>query len=314
MRNGTAPDESSKLMSETAKDRLHSMTHALFLQSGHGGVNAGTGLFEQAIDGLTVFINRLREPDSEVLRFPPIMSRGQIEKAGYLHSFPHLLGCVSCLDGNEMDIRALVERRNSGNQWVSALAPTELVLTPAACYPVYPLAASRGNVPENGLKFDVASYCFRRESTYEPGRLQAFRMREFVCIGNPDQAFDFRSRWLSRAEELARRLGLPHKIAPASDPFFGRVGKLAAMMQIEQALKFELLIPVNSEEEPTACMSFNCHREHFGEIWGLHTQDSETAHTACVAFGLDRLALALFATHGIDLRTWPALVRDTLSM
>jgi seryl-tRNA synthetase len=301
-------------MSHTAKDRLDPMIHALFLRSGHDGVTARTGLFEQAIDGLMAFINRLREPDSEVLRFPPIMSRAHIEKAGYLHSFPHLLGCVSCLDGKESEIRALVERRKSENSWVSALAASDLVLTPAACYPVYPIAAERGNVPGNGLKFDIASYCFRREATYESDRLQAFRMREFVCIGNPDQASAFRARWLERAPEIANRLGLPHTIAPASDPFFGRVGKLAAMMQIEQALKFGMLIPVNSAEQPTACMSFNCHREHFGEIWGLHSENADTAHTACVAFGIDRLGLAIFATHGLDPKTWPPMVRDTLSM
>jgi seryl-tRNA synthetase len=301
-------------MNRNTKDRLDSMIPALFVRSGHDGVNAGTELFERAIDGLTAFINRLREPNSEVFRFPPIMSRGQIEKAGYLHSFPHLLGCVSCLDGNEMDIRALVERRDSSQSWMSALATTDLVLTPAACYPVYPLVADRGKVPGDELKFDVTSYCFRREATYEPDRLQAFRMREFVCIGSPEQAFDFRSRWISRAGELAKRLGLPHQVAPATDPFFGRVGKLAAMIQIEQALKFELLIPVNSEQQPTACMSFNCHRDHFGAIWGLQTQNGETAHTACVAFGLDRLALALFATHGVDPQSWPAIVRDTLSI
>jgi hypothetical protein len=31
-----------------------------------------------------------------------------------------------------------------------------------------------------------------------------------------------------------------------------------------------------------------------------------------VAFGLDRLALALFATHGLDLQAWPVVVRETL--
>ena len=32
---------------------------------------------------------------------PPVMSRSQLENSGYLKSFPHLLGCVSCLHGNE---------------------------------------------------------------------------------------------------------------------------------------------------------------------------------------------------------------------
>ena len=45
-------------------------------------------------------------------------------------------------------------------------------------------------------------------------------------------------------------------------------------------------------------MSFNYHRDHFGTVWNLRNADGEVAHTGCVAFGIDRLALALFATHG----------------
>ena len=86
------------------------------------------------------------------------------------------------------------------------------------------------------------------------------------------------------------------------------------MSQLEQSLKYELLIPVNSEEEPTACMSFNCHLDHFGAAWVLRTADGEIAHTACAAFGMDRLALAIFAVHGIDPHAWPATLGASLSM
>jgi seryl-tRNA synthetase len=137
-------------------------------------------------------------------------------------------------------------------------------------------------------------------------------MREFVCMGTDKEVMDFRGRWICQGEELARQLGVQYRIAPASDPFFGRVGKLAAMIQVEQALKFELLIPILSEDQPTACMSFNYHRDHFGTTWGLRTATGEAAHTACVAFGVDRLALALFASHGTDLRSWPVSVREAL--
>jgi seryl-tRNA synthetase len=87
-----------------------------------------------------------------------------------------------------------------------------------------------------------------------------------------------------------------------------------AVSQVEQSLKFELLIPVHSAERPTACMSFNYHRDHFGSTWNLRTDDGEAAHTGCVAFGIDRLALALFATHGVDLSRWPAAVRRALTI
>jgi seryl-tRNA synthetase len=207
-----------------------------------------------------------------------------------------------------------VDRSSAGKDWVSALSATDLVLAPAACYPLYPLVAARGRGPAQGLQFDVTCDCFRRESTHEVGRFQSFRMREYVCIGSPEQVVEFRRTWMARAKEFADALALPYSIASASDPFFGRAAKLMAVSQVEQELKFELLIPVNSAENPTACMSFNYHRDHFGTIWGIETAVGDVAHTACVAFGMDRLALALFATHGIDLDTWPKPVREALSL
>jgi seryl-tRNA synthetase len=298
-------------MSRFSPERLESIAGAVLRPVGANGLHARTGLFEQVLDGVAVALDRERDAAAEVLRFPPVMSRALLEQSGYHKNFPHLLGCVCSMHGSEAEIRTLLA---TDKPWVDALDPTELVLTPAACYPVYPMAAARGPVPAAGLIFDVASYCFRREATHEPGRMQSFRMREFVHMGTPESAQSFRHDWVPRAERLAQRLALPYRIDRASDPFFGRVGKMMAVSQVEQALKFELLIPVNSEEAPTACMSFNYHQDHFGTTWGLSGERGDVAHTACVAFGLDRLGLALFATHGLDLKAWPATVRETLSL
>ena len=215
-----------------------------------------------------------------------------------------VLGGVCCLDRHVAD----------GQPWSAAAATSDLVVTPAACYPVYPLVAARGEVPAAGLLFDVAADCFRREPSRQLDRLQSFRMREFVCIGSAEQASAFRACWLARAEELAGRLGLNWRIDKASDPFFGRTGKLLAMSQVEQSLKYELLVPVYSQERPTACMSFNYHLDHFGETWQLRTTGGALAHTTCVAFGIDRLALALFVTHGADCANWPRDARAALQL
>jgi seryl-tRNA synthetase len=218
------------------------------------------------------------------------------------------------LSGSDDEIQTNVERYDPGGDWTGGLSAADVVLSPAACYPVYPLVASRGHVPASGLKFDVACDCFRREPSKMLDRLQSFRMREYVCIGTPEQIQDFRARWLNRAESFAGQLGLNYRIDQASDPFFGRGGKLMAMSQVEQALKFELLVPVHSEEEPTACMSFNYHRDHFGATWNICDTSGQTMHTGCVAFGIDRLALALFATHGVEFAEWPARVSQVLAI
>jgi seryl-tRNA synthetase len=286
----------------------------LFQPMGADGVYARTGLYEGVVERLAALISEYRAPAARVMRFPPVMSRGDLEKSGYLASFPNLLGCVCALDGDEADIRAAVQRHRTGSEWTTSLVPADLVLTPAACYPIYPLAAARGAVPRGGWLFDVACDCFRREPSALLDRLQSFRMREYVCIGQPDEVVAFRAQWMERGQRIAARLGLPCGIAPANDPFFGREGKVKAVSQIQQALKFELLVPIYGDDRPTACMSFNYHRDHFGATWGIDDADGAPAHTGCVAFGMDRLAVALFATHGLETGAWPAGVRDALKL
>jgi len=285
---------------------------ALFHPMGADGVYARTARYENVVQKLDALISTYRAQSTEILRFPPVMSRRDLEKSGYLNSFPNLLGCVCALHGTDADIRAAVRRHDTGGDWTTSLAAADLVLSPAACYPVYPLAASRGRMPRGGALFDVACDCFRREPSKQLDRLQSFRMREYVCIGTPAEIVEFRTAWIARGEQIAADLGLPAQIAPASDPFFGREGQIKAVSQVQQALKFELLVPIYGIERPTACMSFNYHRDHFGTTWTIADADGAPAHTGCAAFGLDRLALAMFWTHGLEFDAWPDNVRARL--
>jgi seryl-tRNA synthetase len=295
-------------------DPLAGIGPALFMGLGSDGVYARSALYERVFERVVALVDRLRDPRAELMRFPPVMSRRQLEKSGYLKSFPNLLGCVCVLHGSEAAIRAAADRHESGGDWTTSLGAADLVLTPAACYPLYPLVAARGPLPAGGLLFDVAADCFRREPSRSLDRLQSFRMREFVRIGTPDDITAYREGWMARARELAAELALPHQMDVANDPFFGRVGQIMAVSQLQQALKFELLIPYYAGAKPTACMSFNYHREHFGHVWGIKSSDEELAHTGCVAFGMDRLTVALFANHGLDTDRWPAAARRALAL
>ena len=46
----------------------------------------------------------------------------------------------------------------------------------------------------------------------------------------------------------------------------------------------------------------------------LHNKAGAVMHTGCVAFGMDRLALALFATHGLETASWPEAPREALGL
>jgi seryl-tRNA synthetase len=299
---------------EWVGDPLAQLAKVLFHRLGVDGVYARTGLYEDVVQRLQAYLSQQRDPRAEILRFPPVMSRAQLEKSGYLKSFPNLLGCVCALHGTEAEIRLAAESYETGGDWTKSLGASDLVLSPAACYPVYPLAASRGPLPPDGLLFDVSADCFRREPSRALDRLQSFRMREFVRIGTPEDIAAFCEPWMGKAEKLAQELLLPCKLDAASDPFFGRIGQVMAVSQRQQSLKFELLIPYHPGATPTACMSLNYHRDHFGKTWDIKNGAGELAHTCCVAFGIDRLAVALFSVHGTDLSRWPATVRRALSI
>ncbi len=299
---------------QESRDEQKIMLDHLFRPMGVNGVHARTAVYENVVEGLQRAISGERPERAEVMRFPPVMSRRQLQDAGYLASFPQLLGCVCALHGTEREILAAANRHNTGEDWTRDASGTDLVLTPAACYPVYPITAARGATPAEGYVFDVAADCFRHEPSRDLDRLQSFRMREFVRIGSPEQVLAFRASWMERARVIAAKLRLPFGIEAASDPFFGRVGQFMAASQLEDTLKFELLIPIRAAAKPTACMSFNYHKDHFGKIFGIADARGDSMHTGCVAFGVDRLALALFATHGLEPSAWSDDVRGYLGL
>jgi len=228
----------------------------------------------------------------------------------YLDSFPHLCGAVYSFFGKEADARDLSQKIHDGQPWGDKLGLTDVVLNPAACYPVYPTMT--GTVPKGGRLITMLNWVYRHEPSPEPTRMQSFRVREFVRIGTPDEVVEWRDMWLQRGLTLLKSLGLPAYDEVASDPFFGRSGKMLAVSQKEQRLKFEVVVPVISKENPTAVCSFNFHQEHFGHTFDIKTFDDKTANSACLGFGLERIVMALFKTHGFEVDTWPAEVRARL--
>jgi seryl-tRNA synthetase len=144
--------------------------------------------------------------------------------------------------------------------------------------------------------------------------MQSFRQREYVRVGDFQAAKDFRDLWMERGLKIMADVGLDAKAVVANDPFFGRRGRMLAADQRDQSLKFELVVPITSAEKPTACVSLNYHQDHFGHLFGIRTASGENAHTACIGFGVERVALALFRTHGMVPSKWPASVRGVLGL
>lgn len=300
---------STEFDSKTFFDKL--VSHQLIHPSGIRGVFGRGRVFEDVVERFNALVSRIAAADgAEPRTFPPVIERSIIERVHYMDSFPHLCGAVYSFSGTERQARELAADANDGKPWGQHLSMTDLVLTPAACYPVYPTLS--GTLEPGGRLITTMNWVFRREPSLEPTRLQSFRMREYIRVGSAEEVMVWRDMWLQRGMSLLRGLGLDAASDVASDPFFGRGGKVLAGNQREQKLKFEILVPVISDIQPTAVCSFNFHQEHFGSTFDIRQADGSTANTACIGFGLERVAMALFKSHGFVPSQWPAAVREQL--
>jgi seryl-tRNA synthetase len=316
----TAADlETTPLQRAHMKYRDELYAAGILLPLGPSGLVGRSALFERVALGITKAVEFVgRDFNATGVHFPPVIPRTLVAKADYLRSFPDLLGSIHSFTGSERDQMSAIRALEEGGDWAATngFTTTDSVLLPASCYPLY-IWREGTTVKGNGEVFTLTGLCYGHEPSPDPARLRCFRQHEHVFLGTPKGAEDFAATWGDRAVQLLRGLGLPAERVVANDPFFGRVGRLLAAQQVEQALKHEVVIPITSEEHPTACASVNQHHDHFTTPFTIALASSiegtgTTAHTACVGFGLERITLALFRHHGFDINGWPRAVRKQL--
>lgn len=308
-------DQVAQAAGEEASFLGELLDRGLLIESGVAGIHGHSAEFEDVRAALERLLTRTAvDHGARRLRFPPLLPRHHLETSGYLDSFPHLAGTVYAFDGDEAAAAAQSERAGRHESWDDFQQMTDLTLIPAACYPVYPAIAADGPLSHGGVFIEAGgAWVFRHEPSRDPARRQMFRQHEMVRIGEPANVAAWRDEWSERGLDLLRGLGLDAKLETASDPFFGRRGRMLATSQREQSLKLEILVPIASPQ-PTAVASFNQHRDHFGVAFGISRADGEPAHSACLGFGHERIVLALLRRHGLELLRWPPEIREALAL
>jgi seryl-tRNA synthetase len=266
------------------------------LESGVPGVLHFPEAFERVIDQLRRGLTEVtRSEPLRKLAFAPVVSRRTIERAGYLSGFPHLLGSVHSYTGGQERWEQLEPLVVPGGDWHADQRISDLVLPPAACYPVY--ATLSGRDLDAPARFAVEAHCFRQEGTSEPGRLRSFRMLELVIAATAPYCVEWRQRWLDRIAGWLAAMSLDVSVETVENP-------------VDKALKYELNVPVHGPlHQPVA--SANYHADRFGSAFDFTCED-EVGHSACIALGLERIALALISAHGPRPAAWPASVSAAL--
>ncbi|HWD96132.1 MAG TPA: hypothetical protein VG246_06915 [Acidimicrobiales bacterium] len=269
--------------------------------------------FENVVRGIESFVSAAgRDAQRRQLYFSPLLDQSVLAKSDYVISFPNLVGILTTFTRPEKDLPKLIDQVESDGEWAELMSPDGLALCGAACHHVYPSLAGT-EVPDEGLLFEVQATCHRHEPSDDPARMQSFSMREFVFVGSEGGAIAHRELWLQRSTGLLEKLGLSIEMVTANDPFFGRAGKLMGATQREKEAKFELVAAITSPK-PGAISSGNYHGDHFGKAFAISLPNGDAAHSACFAFGLERITLALLHCHGLDIAAWPSQVRSSLNL
>lgn len=214
---------------------------------------------------------------SDEHHFPVLIAADALRRAGYPDAFPHLLMAPAVAHDPSVPLAR-------GNVLL-----TDSFLSPAVCYHAYAHLAH--TTLDRGRTLTARGHCFRNEESADlmPGRRQVeFEMREVILVGTPGWIEERLAALKPGVESFAHEFGLSAQWQPASDPFFLPRAQGKAHMQRLLGTKIELCLP-----DGLAVASINRHGAFFGERFDIFTADGAHAHSACVAFGLDRWAAQL---------------------
>jgi seryl-tRNA synthetase len=283
---------------------------------GRGQVSFAGGAFalKRFLDDAVADLARARfgaaEEDHPALLDPDVLVR-----CGYFSSFPHSVSLVSHLT-EDFDAIEAFRVANTGSETLKvpdpgALRSTDAVLRPAVCLPVY-RALEDTSLPAGGLAITTSGKAFRYESSNMEGiqRLWDFSMREIVFVGSSQDVESRRTELVEATSALMEEWDLGFRLVSGSDPFFATVRGSKALWQRTRAVKYEMIVDVGSTS--IAAGSINFAGTLFGDAFCIRTDAGDTATTACIGFGLERLVLALFSQHGFEAARWPRALREVV--
>lgn len=289
----------------------------LIRSSGQGRAVLGpvlAGLIER-IDRL--LLEMADEFGAKPISAPALIGADQLAKVDYFRAFPHSLTFASHLPADVESIEQFSKDPLDANGEVRLPArPTGAVLSPAVCFHLYHFLENK-TVHEEIDSYTLRGRSFRYESGAMEGleRLWDFTMREIVFVGEPDAVIQARKRSMDWILDLADRLGLVHRLKSASDPFFVGEFRQRTIFQAAFDLKYEWQVDLDPDDtRSVAAGSFNIHQAHFGKSFGIRSRSGDIAWTGCMAFGLERLALAILRQHGIQPESWPDVLKTSFKI
>jgi hypothetical protein len=248
-------------------------------------------------------------------RFPTLIPARYLERVNYFRAFPHSLSFVTHLREDldvidQFSLHAACDERGL-NTPPNSFSQIQALLSPAVCYHLYFALADRP-LPGGQVVATAVGSCFRYEAINLTSleRMWNFTMREVIFVGAKDFVLENRELARQHMTRVFEKIGLAYRVESANDPFFiGEFRKQAAFQSAFQ-LKFEIRASLPFKDATLAVGSYNYHQDFFGRNLNITLPDGSPAHTGCVAFGLERIALAFLAQYSLEPENWPAYVRE----
>ena len=270
-----------------------------------------TGLALQVFEAVDDTVVRWAESlGASEHRYPSLIDAAVLQRAGQ-NVIPNRQARDDQVPGREPSVGTMRIPRSARDD--SESRDDSVSLSPAVCYHAYPEWSGKA-LRENPALLTARGHCYRHEDgNHVPlERLWEFTMREIIVMGTRQQVEDARQSLVRQVTALVDTLELDASIETATDPFFVAGDEGRRLMQQAGALKYELRLTVDTAGRTIAAASFNHHHDFFGARFGIRLADDAAAHTGCIAFGLERWVLALFAQHGVDHHAWPNGMRAWL--
>jgi seryl-tRNA synthetase len=250
-------------------------------------------------------------------RFPTLIPARYLDRVNYFHAFPHSLTFATHLREDLDVIDHFAQHAACDEHGLNipgeSFAPIQTLLSPAVCYHLYFTLADQP-LPDGQVVATAVGSCFRYESNNLTSleRLWNFTMREVIFVGSKDFVLDSRETARQRMRQVFEEVGLAYRVESATDPFFIGEFRKQSIFQSAFQLKFEIRARLPFKDSTLAVGSYNYHQNFFGRHLNITLPDGSPAHTGCVAFGLERMAYAFMAQHGLEPEGWPSDVREAL--
>lgn len=243
--------------------------------------------------------------------FPALIGADVLDRCRYLKNFPASLNLVSHLREDHGVLQDFARSVHWDGSQLSydrdSASGVECLLSPSVCFHWYMWL--RDSQLQQPRAITALGKCFRYESSNLTGleRLWDFSMREIIFVGSEAYVLANRKKLVDLSIRLLDELGIAYEISTATDPFFVDSYAVQAAYQQGFELKFELLAPLPYSGKKLAVGSINYHQDFFGRSFGIQMPEGP-AHTGCLGFGYERLALAFVAQHGVNEKHWPDAV------